>query len=128
MVGAGSVFWKLMRCGGRGGVPRVVHVVAWNTSQSMYGQTVSCVLVACDCGGSLLFWPSGARVSSEHSSQSGGRCAGHSLVLCVVRFDCSQRVPLMMQALPLQSPGPWSSDSAWLKGHLLCYGEGQCLP
>lgn len=55
MIGAGSVLWKLMRCGGRGAVPRVVHVVAWNTSQPTYGQTVSCVLVACDVEGPFCF-------------------------------------------------------------------------
>lgn len=29
-----------------------------------------------------------------------------------------------MQALPLRNPEPWSSDNAWLKGHLLCCGGG----
>ena len=33
-----------------------------------------------------------------------------------------------MQALPLQNPEPWSSDSAWLKGHLLCCGGGAASP
>lgn len=42
-----------------GGVPRVVHVVAWNTSQSIYGQTVSCVLVACDVEGPFCFGHAG---------------------------------------------------------------------